>query len=98
MITLTYPLTECQKCTRDKIIKPKPNCDVCNGYGYLIRKSNGFTTQILPKEGEMWKELGKLSHFGKVKKVEIESVVSKTTKNIAEAYKNLEMRAIITLQ
>ena len=53
---------------------------------------------MLPKEGEMWKELGKLSHFGKVKKVEIKLVVSKTTKNIAEAYKNLEMRAIITLQ
>ena len=97
MITLTYPLTECQKCTRDKIIKPKPNCDVCNGYGYLIRKSKGFTTQILPKEGEMWKELGKLSHFGKVKKVEIKTIHNPCHWNETGKFKEGDKVAVIEI-
>ena len=57
-------LVECEKCAMDKITKPQPNCDVCDGYGWLIDREcdwhedcinlspKHFTTEKLPKKGD----------------------------------------------
>jgi len=58
-------LVECEKCAMDKITKPQPNCDVCDGYGWLIDREcdwhedcinlspKHFTTEKLPKVGDI---------------------------------------------